>query len=62
MHCAALIWSETQHNGVALVFIVFWLDISRHFSLQTSSARLLQARVKSSNLERVVRCWLNLFK
>lgn len=51
MRCAALIWSKMQRKCVASVYIVFWLGVSLHFSYRNQSARLVQARVKSSNLE-----------
>ena len=61
MHGAASIWSEMQCKCVAVVYIAIgfgWVCpcTSLH---RNKSARLAQERVKSSNLEHVVRCWLH---
>lgn len=61
MHGAALIRDEMQCKCVALDTVVHWVWVCPYtFLHRNQSARLVQAQVKSSNLEHVVRCGLTL--
>lgn len=59
MHGTAVIGNGMQRKCVALVAIGSFGLAYPYTSLhRNQSARLVQAQVKTSNLEHVVRCWL----